>query len=313
MSSYHLPFDRSNTERRESANARCNGETIVHYLRLYRLLRHRGKEVPEFLEVARRNARFYTTHQLGGEREGSFGRWWSADGTALDTEGTNGAHVIPVLVELERLAGPTHELDGALGRAASYYGGLVERGEYYGDTLDADCIDREAGAILLRAFLDLYERGGENRHLELAREAACYVLSWLWTYDVPFPAGSPFAMEEFGTRGMTAMSVAIQHVDVSGMHLAYDFLRLGNATGEPEWLDCARAMIDACAQLVSTPSDPLNQSRDFIGWQPEHIYQTDFNYFLAELGGKGTYDTCIAWVMVLTLGAMLDIRDRFPE
>ena len=41
--------------------------------------------------------------------------------------------------------------------------------------------------------------------------------------------------------------------------------------------------------------------------------QTDWNYLLLELGGKGSWDTCVAWVVVLTLGAMLDIRERFPS
>jgi hypothetical protein len=112
---------------------------------------------------------------------------------------------------------------------------------------------------------------------------------------------------------MTAVSVALQHIDFYGLFPAYDFLRLWQATGEEKWKEFALLLINCCSQLISSADNMLGRSQEFIGWQPEHIYQTDWNYFLLEFGGKGTWDTCIGWEVVLTLGALLDIRARFPE
>jgi hypothetical protein len=312
MSGYHMPLDATTREMREGANARCNGEAMLNYLRLYGALKKAGRDIPEFLDIVKKNADFYIRNQIGGEQEGSFGRWWGRDGRPINTNGTNGAHIIPMLVELEKAAGKSEEVDRALDRAANYYGSLAARGEYYGDTLDADCTDKEAGVVLLRAFLDLYERGGKKEHLETAIDAASFVLSWTWAYDIPFDPRTPLGRQGFRTTGMTSVSVGHHHLDFYGLSPACDFLRLWEATGDGSWKEYAMAMINSCAQLISCPGDLLDRSGKYAGYQPEKIYQTEWNYLLLEIGGKGHWDTCIAWVVVLTLGAMLDIRRRFP-
>jgi len=311
--SFSLPLVPGGKQMREGANARCNGEVMFNYLRLYRFMNDGGREIPEFRAIAERNARFYIENQLRGEREGSFGRWWSADGKPINTLGTNGAHIVSFLIELEKATGCSEAVDRAIKNAASYYGSLIASNEYYGDTLDADCVDAEAGMVLLRCFLDLYERGRDEKHLELAKDAAGFVLSWIFTYNVPFKPDSPLGKEHFQTKGTTACSVALHHVDFYGMYVAYDYLRLWQATGNGTWKDWAALMIESSRQLIATEENTLNRSKEYIGWQPEHIYQTDWDYFLDNFGGKGTYDTCIAWVVVLVLGAMLDIRERFPD
>jgi hypothetical protein len=88
---------------------------------------------------------------------------------------------------------------------------------------------------------------------------------------------------------------------------------LWQATGEELWKRCALAMINACGQLVSGPRDLLGRDRAFTGWQPEQINQTNWDYKHRVLGTKGRFHICVAWTVVLTLGAMLDIRERFPD
>ena len=295
------------------ANTRCNGEVMVNYLRLYKLLKDAGKQRDEFLDLTERNAEFYTGHQLQGKDEGSFGRWWNTDGSPLNTLGTNGAYIISLLIALERITGKTDDLDQALKKAGRYYASLIDNNRFYADTLDADCVDKEAGCALLRAFLDLYERSHDEYYLRYARLAAGFVLSWMFTYNVAFDAGSPAGKRDFKTRGMTAVSVAHHHLDFYGLFIAYDFLRLWQATGDVFWKKCGLMMIAACSQLISDKKDLLGRGKDFIGWQPEQVNQTNWDYKLRYLGTKGRFHTCVAWVVVLTLGAMLDIRERFPD
>ena len=205
------------TDLQKGANARCNGETMVNYLRLYKILKDAGRKANQFLDVARWNAEFYIEHQLKGDEEGSFGRWWDITGEPLNTLGTNGAYIISLLVELEKTTGKRDAIDKALAKAGKYYASLMDRNGFYADTLDADCVDKEAGAALLRAFMDLYERSQDEYYLKYARIAAGFVLSWMFTYNVSFNPDSPLGKRGFRTAGMTAVSVAHHHLDFYGI------------------------------------------------------------------------------------------------
>jgi len=294
----------------KGANTRCNGEVMINYLKLYKLLKDAGRQKDEFLNLVRRNADFYIEHQLKGNDEGSFGRWWDISGRPINTLGTNGAYIISMLALLEKITGKKDDIDKALKKAGSYYASLVDNNYFYADTLDADCVDKEAGCALLRAFLDLYERSSDELYLRYAGLSAGFILSWMFTYDVAFTPRSPAGKRDFKTLGMTAVSVAHHHLDFYGLSIAYDFLRLWGATKNELWKKCGLIMISSCGQLISDRQDLLGRSKDFIGWQPEQINQTNWDYKLRFLGTKGRFHTCVAWTVVLTLGAMLDIRDR---
>lgn len=300
-------------EMNDGANARSNGEAMISYLRLYCLLKESGVERKDFWEAAEQNARFFLTHPLTGEKTGSFGRWYDAGGTPFNTEGTNGAYIISELVELEKAAGKNHENDEVLTKAAAYYGGLIEKGAFYADTLDADCIDKEAGCALLHAFLDLYERDGADEYLDIARKAADFVLSWVWSYNIAFAPKSPAGRKGLSSSGLTGVSVAHHHLDVYGLYIGHEFLRLWQATGEERWKQHAIRMIDACSQLVSDFPRSFGRGDCRAGWQPEQINHTRWDYIHHRLWKKGDFKICIAWVPVLTLGALFDIRARFPE
>ncbi|MFW5717609.1 MAG: hypothetical protein ACOC0E_09200 [Spirochaetota bacterium] len=296
----------------QGSNARCNGEAMLGYVRLHRLLHELGRDIPEFRSIALRNAEFYLSHQLTGERDGSFGRWWSKDGEPINSLGTNGAYIVSLLAALDPEARDAR-ISAALFKAADYYSSLVDANDYYADTLDADCVDKEAGCTTLRAFLDLYERDPEPRYLEKAIDAACYLLSWVFSYDVPFAENTLLAKHAFRTIGMTSVSVAHHHLDFYGMYLAYDFLRLAEHTGDVSWKEWAITMMDACRQLIATVQNPLTRSPAYAGWQPEHVHQTDWKYHNHKLKRKGHADYDTAWVTVLVLGAMVQIRERYPD
>lgn len=297
----------------KGVNARCNGELMGNYLRLHELLASQGRQIDEFPDMVKANIDFYLRCQLCGDENGSFGRWWTPDGEPINTLGTNGAYIVSLLVEYVKRFGPDERISDALQRAAQYYGKLVDQNAFYADTLDADCVDKEAGVALLRSFLDLHEWDPRPDYLENARRAAGFILSWTWLYDVAFPPETRSGRAGLRTTGLTAVSVAHHHLDFYGLMIGYDFLRLHAATGESRYKQYAMLMIDACRQLISRPGRLLGRSQEFIGWQPEQINQTDWDYIHHWFGAKGKFHICIAWNVVLTLGAILDIRKRFPE
>lgn len=301
-------------EFRSMVNSRCNGEAMKHYVLLARTLHHLGYEEGSYLSLARRVARFYCEAQLSS---GSFGRWWTEKGKPGDIQGTNGAYIgsffctlIPYLNDEDPLK---NDLLSAVHQAYSYYSELAYEGLFYGDTLDADSCDKEAGVALLSFFLDLYTLEKDKRQLESARLCAQFIVQWIWQRNSYLPADSPLARQQFCTRGMTSVSVAHHHLDFYGMAIAYEFLRYASFSGESFFKQQAHMMIQACRQLVATEDNLLGRDASFVGWQPEQLNHTAWEYFNRPELMNGHYAIDIAWVTVLTLGSYEQIRTEFPE
>ncbi len=294
-------------------NARCNGEVMLSYLRLYEISVSRGKPVTEFLELPRRVASFYLRNQLKGVEEGSFGRWWSREGDPVDPLGTNGAYIVSFLCALEPYQSDTDLLSRALASAGDYYLGLVYAGGFFGDTLDADSCDKESGVALLAMFLDLYERDHNPKWLTGAGRAADFIVSWVWQYDCYFSPETPLGSRAFRTTGMTSVSVAHHHLDFYGMLLAYEFLRYAEFAGRSFYKKQAVLMLSACRQLVADYDDLLGREEADLGWQPEQVNHTRWDYFGRNECTSGHFDIDIAWVTILGLGAYHRICRRYPE
>jgi len=307
-----------NSEYGRLINARCNGEAMLSYIALYTQLAEQGRKIPEFIELPKRVASFYLKCQIRDRKSpyfGSFGRWWTPDCKPVNADGTNGAYIVSSFIALLPYADSMlkEQLTASLDDAFSYYHGMIQRADYYGDTLDADAFDKESAAVLLRESLDAYELTGRRQFLDDACKAAGFVFTWMWQYSVVFPDSTPLYREHFDTEGMTSVSVAHHHLDFYGMYLARDFLRLYKACGDSFYYVQAVRMMHACRQLTATSTRTLGKDSSFAGWQPEQINHTQWDYFDRPDHAKGYFDICIAWETVLTLGAYLQIRRECPE
>ncbi len=294
-------------------NSRCNGEAMKYYVLLSLSLRSLGIDEGQYISLARRVARFYCEAQLSS---GSFGRWWTEKGKPGDIQGTNGAYIgsffaalIPHLNDNDPLK---NDMLSAVHQAYTYYAELAFEGAFYGDTLDADSCDKEAGIALLSFFfLDLYELEQDKRHLESAQLAAEFIVQWIWQQDSYLPPDSPLGRLGFSTRGMTSVSVAHHHLDFYGLSIAYEFLRFAKHANNPFYEQQAKIMLNACRQLVATEAQPLGRDETFIGWQPEQLNHTYWEYFDRPELMNGHFDIDIAWVTVLTLGSYQMIQKTF--
>jgi len=301
-------------EYRYLVNSRCNGEAMKHYVLLHFKLEGLGISCSDFMGVARRVARFYCDYQLSN---GSFGRWWTKKGKPVDINGTNGAYIgsffstlLPILDDSDPLKS---EIFSAMNKAYQFYAQVANEGNFYGDTLDADSCDKEAGIALLEFFLDLYDLEQDPRYLESAEIAANFILMWICQTDSFLPTASPLGKQKFHTTGMTSVSIAHHHLDFYGMLIGYDFLRLAEANQDPFYREQAIKMIRACNQLVATEKNMLGRDSLYVGWQPEQINHTEWEYFDRKEKMNGVYDIDIAWVPVLTLGYYQKIKDLFPD
>ncbi|MCR5288731.1 MAG: hypothetical protein K6E51_01920 [Treponema sp.] len=304
----YLGISENNTYK-NLVNARCNGEAMLAYIKLYETCKKQGKDIAAFIQLPKRVAQFYVQHQLP---DGNFGRWWTPAGEAVNTKGTNGAYIVSFLIALLPHVNGAEKtaIENAIHKSAEYYHHVIDQADYYGDTLDADAFDKESAAVLLRESLDMYTFTKERRYLDDSIKAAHFIYTWMWLYDIAFPKETPLAQAHYKTTGMTSVSVAHHHHDFYGMYLARDFLRLYRFTNDQFYKDNALLMMQACRQLIACPHDSLGRTSQLYGWQPEQMNYTSWDYFDRADHQKGWYDICVAWVPVLTLGAYLQILDE---
>jgi hypothetical protein len=287
-------------------NARCSGEAMKAYVELYQALKKKGIDEEEFLIVAQRVAVFFLEHQLSN---GSFGRWWARSGKPENTDGTNGAHVAVFLMKLLSVLNDEDEMTErvrtGVRRAVAFYQGIAEEGLFFGDTLDADSADKEAGVVLLELLLSHYEQTKDEKALSAAGKCAAFVLSWVWQDNLSFPTGSPLEKYGFMTAGVSSVSIAHHHLDFYGMLIASLFLRYAKASGDEFYEKEARLMLSASRQLIAHGPEYLGRDKHFAGWQPEQINHTYWDYFNREENMNGTYSIDIAWVNVLGYSSYL--------
>lgn len=298
-----------NNEFRWNVNSRTNGEALLAYLSLSKYCDPISKK--KYLKLIDNIVNFYLEHQL---ESGNFGRWWSKDGTLIDDKGTNGAYIFLFFIKYYKQT-KSEKLLNSIKKAIKYYAKLIETGSYFGDTLDADSCDKEAGQILLSSFLELYDiKEFRTKYiLSLCEKSATFIMTWIMADNIVFDPTTPLGERNFKTKGLSVVSIANQHLDLYGMMIAYDFLRLYKYCGGQIYLKLAKNMINSCTQLISKPDDLLGRSKEYIGWIPEQINHTRWDYFNDKAHHNGYFLIDIAWVQVLVLKYLIKIENDFSE
>ncbi|MHA1650979.1 MAG: hypothetical protein ACTSYB_12360 [Candidatus Helarchaeota archaeon] len=301
--------------RRKDLNTRMMSEVCHTLLRFYLLAKERNESVKRWLEFVKKFSDFMVEHQLPN---GSFGKWWSKEGNLKEDSGTNGAYVIWVLAELYKITKKEKYKDAAMKAGQYYIAQFIEPDEYWGDTLDANAIDKEAGHAVLRAMLYLYKITNDEKFLKVALRAAHFVASWQFTYNVPFSKTSQLGRRKFKTFGGTIVSVENMHIDPYIM-FTFDFLQLWQYTGDIYWKERAIAGLKFVLQMLASEKDTLGYKEWYIGWQPEQYNHTNWGYyglstiFPKRIQPKGRFSGNVAWVLAVTMGTILDIADAFPD
>jgi hypothetical protein len=235
----------------------------------------------------------------------------------MDINGTNGVHIAIFLIKLLKHIDKNDLLYGdiktAIYKAYDFYNNLVNDGQFYGDTLDADSFDKESGVVLLTFFIDLYECEKDICYIESAKKVANFLTTWIWQFDSFIPKESPLGQKNFSTKGMTSVSVAHNHLDFYGIAISYEFLRLWKYTKDDFYKKQGQMMAKACCQLISNPTDRLERTEYYDGWQPEQINHTDWDYFNNSERANGSFYIDVAWVTVLGLGAYYKLICDFKD
>lgn len=228
----------------------CNlGYAGAELLRCYRAARALGVERPLWREKALGIADFMLVHESPVY---GFGKAWEVEsGNLIDERGTVGAFIIPALLEAYAETGKGAYLAAARRSYAFYLDRDLDHFVCTAGALDSDCVDKETSFAMLVAGLMLYETTKETPYLDAAKKAAYYFCSFLYHYDVRYPADCEFTRYNWHTAGGTSVSVTHHHMDPWGAFCVESFLRLGEITGDPLWQARADLMFANAVQCVA--------------------------------------------------------------
>jgi uncharacterized protein YyaL (SSP411 family) len=157
-------------------------------------------------------------------------------------------------------------------RAGEYYARFVDAEFLHGAPEDVDVAPTsEDGYVAVMAYLALYRRTGEPRWLDLGRRAADWMLSFRYSYNLDFPAGTLLEVYRFASRGADNASPVNPHLHAYGLVCTAELAELSAACGDPYYLERARETLACFRQFIARFDGDFNAYR---GMASERYYQT---------------------------------------
>ena len=265
----------------ESCNLGC---AITEYFRAYRLSQQAKKTQDHWFRTALDICTFLLSLPDDQPR---FPAAFSPDAAPLSADTTMGAFLIPGMIHAHHLTDDPVFLDRACQAFWAYiHADLADWQCTGGAVIGEPTVDFESAIPLLKAALLLLETTSDPAYLTAACDAACYLVSWMYHYDVPFPSHTFLHQMDYRTTGGTGVSAMFQHIDPFGACIAPDLLELAEITGDSYWREVGlaiwnqstigvwdgRPVPDRIERPLGSQDEAFCQTH--WGFLPEHIHAT---------------------------------------
>ena len=286
----------------------CNlGWLSYQYLNCYTLLRNGGVERRDYLECALGVLdALLPTVALGQ----GFPQTVNEKGEILCPLGMAGTMMTVAALQAYRVTGDEKYLRAGKESFDFYYENYLSKNAAAGGALDTYCIDKESAGPVLRAALMLERITGDRSYLEKAENIACYLQTWMFYYDIPFPEGTDAHTLGFTTFGATAVSAQHHHLDCWASYYVPDLRYLSKLTGNDTWRLASEALREYTFGEISDGKTYLHGLLRPAGAQNEAIFQSNWSFDGNHRKGEFN-DWLVCWVCTFRL---LDIdHDRACE
>jgi hypothetical protein len=240
------------------------------------------------------------------DETGHLGSYYHAEsGEVLDRRGTAGLLWASALAEGSAIFGEKKYLDAAK-KILAAYAKDIEKGELFGAPEDIHlCPSSEDTYNALLATMSVYENTGERKYLDLAEDAARWLLTYRFSYDAELPKGSTLEKQGFRTKGADIASPSNHHLHDYGLIVGRELAKLSEATGDSWYRDRAQDHLAAFIGQVSTRDVPGGPA---LGMMPEQLYTANWsNEGRAGEVGKQSHAWCLG---LLVLGATDWLKDE---
>ena len=191
---------------------------------------------------------------------GELGQFVNTETGELVVKGSASGGIAPAaLCAAAQLTGKMHYLDYAREIARYYYKFFICKGVTTGGPAEAlQAPDSESITGLLESFITLYEMEGTEEWLDMSRDAAHQLASWVVSYDYQFPKESKFGKLGIHAAGSVWANVQNKH-SAPGLctHSPASLLKLYRATKEKAYLELMQQIAHFMPQVASRPDRPI--------------------------------------------------------
>jgi len=217
----------------------------------YSIMKKHGIEKPEWLEYCITYADWLIRNQ---NPDGSYYLSYDYTTDLPSHESKFGtSNPIRFLLELYLVTADKKYLTTALKAADFSYRNIHENYGYVGSVIDnPNVLDRESGQMALYAFLTLFDVTGDNKWLDAAIRAAEYTETWIFSWDIPIPAGTPdpaFPVHKDCT-GLAIIASGHSAADNGISYNAFQYYRLYLLTGNDHFLQIAKLILHNAKQTM---------------------------------------------------------------
>lgn len=256
--------------------SRMQGEALIDLIDILSLLRDHGKKVPKSWEALVKRACGFLSAPASLTDDGIFPLTWNHDGTPAEQfMSTAGVPCVDALVKASMYFENKEYLERAKEIFARYYEYHMRTFDrhFARATFDAKCEDKEAGIYVFCAAADLYKATGDDFYKEAADDAADWLLTFVFFWEIGFLPGSQCSEKNFCSLGWPGVSVQNHHLDV--FFPTYEMYEYGKITENEKIMHMALCVAQALTYGVCTY--PGEWGFTVIGEQGEQYYHT--NYF----------------------------------
>ena len=283
----------------------CNlGWLVYQYLNCYQLLKNGGIEREDYL-----NSALGVLDALAPTLKKGWGFPQTVDekGEVLCHIGMAGSMMTVAALQAYRVTGKKKYLRMGKESFDYYYEEYLSRNAAAGGALDTYCIDKESAGPVLRAALMLEWITGDKAYLKKAENIACYLQTWMFYYDIPFPEGTDAYDLGFTTFGATAVSAQHHHLDCWASYYVPDLRYLAEISGNAVWQAAADALREYTFGQISDGKTYLHGLLRPAGAQNEAIFQSSWSFDGSHKKGEFN-DWLVCWVCTFRLLDMIHLK-----
>ena len=276
----------------------CNlGWLTYQYLNCYTLLKNGGVDRPDYLDCALGvlDALLPTVSADTG-----FPQTVSEKGEILCSLGMAGTMMTVAALQAYRVTGEEKYLRAGKESFDFYYNRYLARNAAAGGALDTYCVDKESAGPVLRAALMLERITKNGNYLRKAENIACYLQTWMFYYDLPFPKDTDAERLGFTTFGATAVSAQHHHLDCWASYYVPDLRYLAEITGNSLWRSASDALREYTFGEISDGKTHLHGLLRPAGAQNEAIFQSNWSFDGNHKKGQFN-DWLVCWVCAFRL------------
>ena len=234
------------------------GDMLVFFFKHFKVMKEKNIEIPKrYVSGTKKLADALVSIF---ERYGQFGQFVDCETGEIIVGGSaSGAITSAGLAEAYAYFKDKKYLSVAKEAAEYYYQNYLTKGYTTGGPGEIlQCVDSESAFGLLESFVVLFEKTGEDKWLEYAKECLHYCSTWVVSYNYRFPKTSEFGRYDLKSVGSVFANIQNKHSAPGICTLSGDSIyKVWKWTKNELYLELVKDIALTISQYMSTEEKPI--------------------------------------------------------